>query len=265
MFISKRESLPIGLIAVGVAMALVLSLSLVVPKAGAVTIEELLAQIQALQAQLTTLQGSSSSGTATACTFTRSLFLGVRDAQVKCLQQYLNGAGYTVAASGAGSVGSETTFFGPATKAAVAKWQAANAVSPAAGYFGAISRAKYSAVASVPGTPGIPGTPAPVPAAGGLSVGLSVTTPASRSIVVGAANMPFGKWTFTAGSGAVTVNTLKFTRSGISADAEVSNAELYDVATGEYIAQYTGLGSGVLTFANSGGLFPFYTSPNKQI
>ncbi|HLD34498.1 MAG TPA: peptidoglycan-binding domain-containing protein, partial [Patescibacteria group bacterium] len=134
MFISKRESLPIGLIAVGVAMALVLSLSLVVPKAGAVTIEELLAQIQALQAQLTTLQGSSSSGTATACTFTRSLFLGVRDAQVKCLQQYLNGAGYTVAASGAGSVGSETTFFGPATKAAVAKWQAANAVSPAAGY-----------------------------------------------------------------------------------------------------------------------------------
>ncbi|HAN62026.1 MAG: Cell wall surface anchored protein [Candidatus Azambacteria bacterium GW2011_GWE1_42_9] len=265
MFISKRESLPIGLIAVGVAMALVLSLSLVVPKAGAVTIEELLAQIQALQAQLTTLQGSSSSGTATACTFTRSLFLGVRDAQVKCLQQYLNGAGYTVAASGAGSVGSETTFFGPATKAAVAKWQAANAVSPAAGYFGAISRAKYSAVASVPGTPGIPGTPAPVPAAGGLSVGLSVTTPASRSIVVGAANMPFGKWTFTAGSGAVTVNTLKFTRSGISADAEVSNAELYDVATGEYIAQYTGLGSGVLTFANSGGLFTVNAGQSKEV
>lgn len=265
MFISKRESLPIGLIAVGAAVALVLSLSLAVPKAGAVTIAELMAQIQALQAQLTTLQGSSSSGSTTACTFTRSLFFGVRDAQVKCLQQYLNGAGYTVSASGAGSAGSETTFYGPATKAAVAKWQAANNVSPAVGYFGAISRAKYSAVAGTTtgGTTG--GTTTPAPAAGGLSIALSASTPASRSIVVGAANMAFGRWTFTAGSGNVTVNTLKFTRSGISADAEVSNAELYDVATGEYIAQYTGLGSGVLSFANSGGLFTVNAGQSKEV
>ncbi|KKT16210.1 MAG: hypothetical protein UV99_C0020G0004 [Parcubacteria group bacterium GW2011_GWC1_43_61] len=58
---------------------------------------------------------------------------------------------------------------------------------------------------------------------------------------------------------------MKFTRSGISADAEVSNAELYDVATGEYIAQYTGLGSGVLTFANSGGLFTVNAGQSKEV
>jgi hypothetical protein len=58
-------------------------------------------------------------------------------------------------------------YFGPLTKAAVAKWQAANGVSPAAGYWGPISRAKANAMGgstTVPGsqagitTPGVEGT-----------------------------------------------------------------------------------------------------------
>lgn len=257
MFILKRESLPIGLILLGAALAMILSLSLA-PKAGAVTIDELLAQIQALQAQLVTLQAGSS--TATACTFTKNLYLGVSDPQVKCLQQYLNGAGYKVAMTGAGSMGSETNYYGSLTKAAVAKWQAANSVSPAVGYFGAISRAKYSAVA---GTTGGVVTPAPV--GGGLNVGLSASTPAARTIVAGAANMSFGKFTFTAGSGNVTVTTLKFTKSGISADAEVGSAYLYDADTGDYLAQYSGLGSGVLTFTNSSGLFTVNAGATKNV
>ena len=260
MSITKREAWPIALL-LGAALALTLSFS--VPKAGAVTIDELLAQIVALQAQLVTLQAAQTGGTTTACTFTRSLYVGVSaGADVKCLQQYLNSAGYPVAASGAGSKGSETMTFGSLTRAAVAKWQAANAVSPAAGYFGSISRAKYSSLAGG-AAPVVPGVPAPV--AGGLSVGLSATTPASRSIVVGAANMPVGRWVFTAGSGNVTITTLKFTRSGISADAEISNAELYDVATGDYIAQYTGLGSGVLSFANSSGVFSVNAGTSKEV
>ncbi len=261
MFISKREAWPMGFVAIGVTLALALSLSLAVPKAGAVTIAELMAQIQALQAQLNSLSGSSA-GT-TACTFTQNLYLGVSNAQVKCLQQYLNGAGYTVSTSGAGSVGNETNYYGAKTKAAVASWQAAKGVSPAAGYFGAISQAKYTAIAGTTG--GTTGGTVIPPVGGGLSIGLSATTPASRTIVSGSANMAFGKWTFTAGSGNVTVTTLKFTRSGISSDAELSNAYLYDADSGDYISQYTGLGSGVLSFANTGGLFTVNAGQTKNV
>lgn len=259
MSITKRETWPI-LLLLGATLALALSFS--VPKAGAVTIAELMAQIQALQADLAKLQAGST--TATACTFTKSLFLGVSDPQVKCLQQYLNGAGYPVAASGVGSKGSETNYYGSLTKAAVAKWQAAMNVSPAVGYFGSISRAKYSAVAGTTGgTTG--GTVVVPPTGGGLSVGLSAMTPASRTIVVGAANMSFGKFSFTAGSGNVTVTTLKFTKSGISSDAEVGSAYLYDADTGDYLAQYSGLGSGVLTFTNASGLFSVNAGMTKNL
>ncbi|KKU75380.1 MAG: hypothetical protein UY02_C0053G0004, partial [Candidatus Giovannonibacteria bacterium GW2011_GWB1_47_6b] len=246
----KREALPIGLILLGAVLAMTLSLA--VPKAGAVTIDELLAQIQALQAQLVALQGQQTGG-ATACTFTKNLYLGVSDPQVKCLQQYLNGAGYQVAATGAGSPGNETMYYGNLTKNATGKWQTGNSVAPAVGYFGPISRAKYSTLAGGVVTP--PGGVITPPAAGGLSVGLSASTQAARTIVAGAANMSFGKFTFTAGSGDVTVTTMKFTKSGISADAEVGSAYLYDADSGDYLAQYSGLGSGVLTFTNSSGLF----------
>ncbi|MEK7197931.1 MAG: peptidoglycan-binding domain-containing protein, partial [Patescibacteria group bacterium] len=235
-------------------------------KAGAVTIEELLAQIQALQAQLLVLQGQQGAPVAGACSFTRSLYVGVSSgADVKCLQKYLNSAGYPVAASGAGSVGNETMFYGQLTRAAVAKWQAAMSVLPAVGYFGPISRAKYSAVAGggVVPPPGGGGVVTP-PVAGGLSVSLSGSTPAARTIVASAALMPFGKWNFTAGSGDVTVTTLKFKRSGISSDSELSSAYLYD-EEGNYLAQYSGLGSGVLTFTNSSGLFTVKAGTTKMV
>lgn len=259
MYMTKQMSWPIALIALGAMLALTLSLS--VPKAGAVTIEELMAQINALQAQLLQLQGAPAAG---ACTFTRSLYVGVSSGEdVRCLQKYLNSTGYTVSSSGAGSMGNETTFFGSLTRSAVSRWQAANNVSPTAGYFGTISRAKYTALAGGPvPTPG-PG-PAPAPTAGGLNVALAANTPVTRSIVVGAASMSFGKWNFTAGSGDVTVTTLKFKRSGISADAELGSAYLYD-EDGNYLAQYSGLGSGVLTFTNSSGLFTVKTGTTKNV
>ncbi|MDP3988053.1 MAG: peptidoglycan-binding protein [Candidatus Levybacteria bacterium] len=81
---------------------------------------------------------------ATVCSFTNSLYFGVNSDDVLCLQKYLNSAGFAVAASGTGSPGSETTFYGSLTRTAIAKWQAANNVSPAAGYFGVISRAKFN-------------------------------------------------------------------------------------------------------------------------
>ncbi|MSR70433.1 peptidoglycan-binding protein [Candidatus Kaiserbacteria bacterium] len=77
--------------------------------------------------------------------FTKNLWMGSTGAEVQRLQQYLNTHGYRVAASGAGSAGSETMTFGALTKAALAQFQAAVGISPAAGYFGPITRAYINA------------------------------------------------------------------------------------------------------------------------
>lgn len=109
-------------------------------------ISALQAQVQALQVQTQTQplqeQPTSPGGTAATCSFSRDLTLGSQGDDVRCLQQYLNSTPYKVAESGPGSPGNETTYFGPLTQAAVAAWQAANGVYPAAGYFGSSSRAK---------------------------------------------------------------------------------------------------------------------------
>src|SRR3989344_843692 len=72
--------------------------------------------------------------------FTRNLETGMTGNDVKQLQIYLNAKGFKVSASGAGSPGNETTFFGAGTRAALAKLQAANGISPAVGYFGSLTR-----------------------------------------------------------------------------------------------------------------------------
>ena len=72
--------------------------------------------------------------------FSRSLQLGSTGDDVKELQKFLNKNDYTVAPSGPGSMGKETTIFGYATRAALIKFQIANNISPALGYFGPITR-----------------------------------------------------------------------------------------------------------------------------
>lgn len=72
--------------------------------------------------------------------FTKSLKQGMTDPEVKLLQQYLNSKGFTIAPTGPGSKGMETSFFGPATKAAVIKFQLANNITPAVGFFGPVTR-----------------------------------------------------------------------------------------------------------------------------
>src|SRR3989344_6938291 len=106
--------------------------------ASAVTLSELETMLANIQAQIAALTGGGSS-TAVQCTFTRRLYQGITGSDVQCLQQYLNGAGHQVAASGSGSPGNETTYFGGLTRAAVSSWQAANGVRPNAGYFGQLS------------------------------------------------------------------------------------------------------------------------------
>ena len=71
---------------------------------------------------------------------TYNLAPGVTDTEVIELQSYLNSHEYIVAASGPGSPGHESSYFGPATEAALIKFQKAKGIVPASGYFGSLTR-----------------------------------------------------------------------------------------------------------------------------
>ncbi len=73
-------------------------------------------------------------------TFTRSLELGAVGEDVRALQKFLNTHGSVIAASGAGSPGNETTYFGSLTQQAVISFQKSNNITPAVGFFGPITR-----------------------------------------------------------------------------------------------------------------------------
>ncbi|MFA7287084.1 MAG: peptidoglycan-binding protein, partial [Patescibacteria group bacterium] len=83
-----------------------------------------------------------------AVAFTRNLSLGVVNFEVKSLQIYLNGSGFRLASSGAGSPGKETTYYGWLTVSAVKKFQQAHAaqtlypvgLKTGTGYFGPSTR-----------------------------------------------------------------------------------------------------------------------------
>ena len=71
----------------------------------------------------------------------RDLELYMEGEDVLALQRLLNQNGYVVAnGSENGAPGFETTYFGPRTEAALARYQAAVGITPAAGYFGPITR-----------------------------------------------------------------------------------------------------------------------------
>lgn len=88
--------------------------------------------------------GSTSS--TTILLFTRDLELDSSGSDVRDLQTFLNTHGYLVSLNGPGSSGQETSYFGPATQAALAKFQQATGIVPPAGYFGAKTRARIAGV-----------------------------------------------------------------------------------------------------------------------
>jgi hypothetical protein len=83
-----------------------------------------------------------------AAPFTRDLELGLSGDDVLQLQQFLNTRGFTVATTGPGSTGNESTYFGPQTQYALTRFQDAyrtQVLLPAAltsgtGYFGPLTR-----------------------------------------------------------------------------------------------------------------------------
>src|ERR1035437_2187006 len=129
---------------------------------------------------------------------TRDLQLGSSGLDVKALQQFLNSKATTqIASAGAGSPGSESTYFGGLTKAAAMKFQAANGVTPIAGYVGKVTRAAIAAVCGyVVVTP--PGqNPPPTAGTGtGLKVSLSPASPNGTVLVQGQGIGDLGDFVF---------------------------------------------------------------------
>ncbi|MCF7834387.1 MAG: cadherin domain-containing protein [Candidatus Pacebacteria bacterium] len=74
-----------------------------------------------------------------------TLRTGAKDISVRQLQQLLNLKGYTVSTSGAGSLGNETTYFGPATRNALIRFQKDNGLT-SDGIFGPKSREKLNSI-----------------------------------------------------------------------------------------------------------------------
>jgi peptidoglycan hydrolase-like protein with peptidoglycan-binding domain len=111
--------------------------SLVAP-AQAQTVEELQAQIAALMAQIGSLSTTPAATTGSCVTPVAPLTMGSQGAEVTALQNLLISQGQTIAAGATG-------YFGGQTQAALAAWQAANGVTPAAGYYGPVTKAAMDA------------------------------------------------------------------------------------------------------------------------
>lgn len=71
----------------------------------------------------------------------RDLELDMEGDDVRALQVLLNTNGFALAPEGVGAPGNETNYFGTLTQNALMRYQAANSVMPAIGYFGPITRA----------------------------------------------------------------------------------------------------------------------------
>ncbi len=221
--------------AVLLGIGMILSAFAFATPANAQSTTDLQAQINALLAQIAALQGSSSSGS-TSCTFTftANLKMGSKGTEVMNLQKFLNKSSDTqVAATGAGSPGNETSTFGPATKAAVIKFQnkyAADILTPSGlskgtGNWFAASRAKANALCST-GTPTTPTTPGTTP--GSLSVTYG-SQPANSLAPQNASRVPFTTFTLTNSSNAaVTVTGVTVQRTGLGVNSNFAGVILMD-------------------------------------
>ncbi len=221
---SKAAKLASGV--VGIAMAL----SIVAPSlAGAQTATDLQSQINSLLATISSLQSQLSATTggsvSTGYVFNTNLTVGAKGTDVMNLQKVLNMSTDTkVSVSGAGSPGMETSTFGPATKAAVIKFQTKYGITPAAGYVGAITRAKLNSMNTTTVPPVVtPGNPQ----GGSLSVSAG-SQPANSLAPESASRIPFTTVVLTAGSSDVTVNSITVERVGFAQDAVFSGVVLLD-------------------------------------
>jgi len=176
--------------------------------------------------------------TGAACTFTRDLQLGMTGDDVKCLQKYLNSHGYTIAESGVGSAGHETGEFKALTEVALIKWQKANKLTPAIGYFGAQSRLffKKGSASSVTGLTepflGAPLIQAPttIAPASDAEAALRAQVEALKSVLEGRTNtLPVTTTTQTTVAATVVTPVATATAPAVSNDAASGDAAVRKV------------------------------------
>ena len=102
-------------------------------------------QVAALEAQIASLQAQLAAASGTFNEHVDYVHYGpydrINSSQVTALQTWLIAKGYSIPAGATG-------YFGTQTQAAVAAYQAASGITPAAGYFGPITRAKVNASGS---------------------------------------------------------------------------------------------------------------------
>ncbi|TSC60597.1 MAG: Uncharacterized protein LiPW15_475 [Parcubacteria group bacterium LiPW_15] len=233
------------MISVALSVATLVGIVGATPSAFAQSSADLQAQIAALLAQIQMLQSQlgSGSGSTGSYNFTTDLTLGSKGADVTALQQMLINKGFL-------AIAAPTGYFGSMTQAALGKFQASVGISPAAGYFGPKTRAYVNSMSGVVTPPSGGGGGVVVPSSG-LSVGLASDNPVAGSLLNGAGRVPVMAVNFTAGnSGAVNLNQVKFTKTGVVSDSSIGGA--YLVENGKVVAQYVSLNQGVITFSNLG-------------
>ncbi len=186
--------------------------------------------------------GTSVPSASAACpfTWTRNLTKGSTGDDVMKLQKLLNSSADTqIAASGAGSPGNESTYFGSLTVAAAAKFQdkyASEVLAPigltkGTGYVGSLTRTKLNALCAgtTVSSTTTTGTTVVTPVGTGLMVAKAASQPANSLAPNGAARVPFTRIALTAGTdGAVTVNNLVVERTGLGSDAAFAGIILLD-------------------------------------
>ena len=219
-------------------------------------IADLLEQIKNLQSssssssRTTYSSSTTSTGSNAACsyTWTRNLSIGSTGDDVRQLQRFLNGNPQTqVAASGVGSPGNETSYYGPATARAVSKFQemyAAQILTPlgltkGTGGFYTSTRTQANKVCqsgtgssssvSVNRAGTRSATTAAVVRVTGDALAVTPGNPISDSyVVLGAQRAPFTSVVLTAGTDDVRIQGIRVKRFGLSSSDNFDSIALVD-------------------------------------